>query len=78
LVTLADVPQDQNAEIVWIHDPTDLGDRLMEMGLTPGAAIAVTRRWSRAQPLQVRVRGYVLSLRHDEAQRVEVRLVEAR
>ncbi|MBC9070360.1 ferrous iron transport protein A [Thauera sp. CAU 1555] len=41
--------------------------KLLSMGLTPGAEIAVTRVAPMGDPVEIRVRGFALSLRKDEA-----------
>ncbi|RME70400.1 MAG: ferrous iron transport protein A [Verrucomicrobia bacterium] len=46
--------------------------RLREMGLTPGTAIRLVRRAPLGDPIEIEVRGYLLSLRKAEAERVEV------
>lgn len=46
--------------------------RLLEMGLTPGAAVRVVGRAPLGDPLELEVRGYRLSLRHAEAARVAI------
>ncbi len=46
--------------------------RLLEMGLCPGVAVDVIRRAPLGDPLEVRVRGYLLSLRLDQAAQVSV------
>ena len=59
-------------EEVALIEPPELGERLMEMGLVAGTEVEVLQpvRWGGA--LRLSVRGYVLSLRAGDAQRVEV------
>jgi len=47
----------------------------MALGLLEGSDIAMTRRAIGGDPVEVQVMGYALSLRREEARRVEVRLV---
>lgn len=42
--------------------------RLLEMGLTPGSKVEVVRAAPTGFPLEVKVRGYSLSLRKSEAE----------
>ncbi len=44
----------------------------MEMGLTPGTTVAVARMAPFGDPIEVRLRGYRLSLRLAEAQHVVI------
>ncbi len=48
------------------------GERLLEMGLTPGTPLRVVRRSVLGGPLVVEVRGYVLSLGSKQAQQINV------
>ena len=47
--------------------------KLLSMGLTPGTTFTVTRVAPMGDPVEIRVRGFALSLRKDEA---EVVLIE--
>lgn len=49
-----------------------LGQRLMDMGVYPGLRLRVIRNAPLEDPMEVKVDGYFVSLRHDEAQFVEV------
>lgn len=46
--------------------------RLREMGLLPGTRVRLVRRAPLGDPLEIEVRGYHLSLRREEAERVDV------
>lgn len=46
--------------------------RLLAMGLTPGAELHVTRLAPMGDPVEIRVRGFALSLRRDEADALSV------
>lgn len=46
--------------------------RLLEMGLTPGSKIEVVRAAPLGFPIEVKVRGYLLSLRESEAGCIEI------
>ena len=46
--------------------------RLVDMGLTPGTAVTVLRVAPLGDPIEVRLRGYELSLRQDDAARIIV------
>ena len=52
-------------------EPT-LHRRLLEMGLTRGVHCTVLRRAPLGDPITVRVRGYQLSLRADQARAIQV------
>ena len=44
--------------------------KLLSMGLTPGVEFSVTRYAPMGDPVEIRVRGFSLSLRKDEAEAV--------
>lgn len=46
--------------------------RLLELGLLPGTRIEVVRRAPLGDPLELRLRGYRLSIRADEARAIGV------
>lgn len=46
--------------------------RLLEMGLTPGTPIEIVRSAPLGFPLEVKVKGYLLTLRKSEAECIEV------
>ena len=50
--------------------------RLYDMGLTPGATVQVVRRAPLGDPVQIRLRGYGLTLRRSAAQGVILRAKE--
>ena len=49
--------------------------RLLEMGLCPGTLVEVLRRAPLGDPIELRVRGYLLSVRADHARLVALRPV---
>lgn len=54
----------------------EVGRRLADMGFTEGTPGVVVRRGAMGGPMQVRLRGYDLLIRKDEAAEVEVDLVD--
>lgn len=46
--------------------------KLLSMGLTPGAELSVTRVAPMGDPVEIRVRGYALSVRREEAAALSV------
>ena len=48
--------------------------RLLEMGITPGTAIEVVRFAPMGDPMDIKIRGYHLSLRRQEAETIQVHL----
>ncbi|HOW35232.1 MAG TPA: FeoA family protein [Candidatus Omnitrophota bacterium] len=74
-----DIPLDKLAvgqcgEVRRISGNAHVSQRLLEMGLTPGATVEVIRFAPMGDPIDIKVRGYHLSLRRREAASVEVSL----
>lgn len=46
--------------------------KLLSLGLTPGVELSVTRVAPMGDPVEIRVRGFALSLRKDEADALNV------
>ena len=46
--------------------------RLLEMGITPGVQLEIIRTAPLGYPIEIKIRGYMLSLREQEAQSVEL------
>jgi len=73
--TLAELEPGEKAKVVRVGGPAAANKRLVEMGLTRGAALTVVRVAPLGDPVEVQVRGYNLSLRKIEAEAVEVKRV---
>jgi ferrous iron transport protein A len=73
--TLANIGLKTMARVDEVHEPGGLGERLLEMGLTPGTPVQVVRRGMRGDPVEIEVRGYSLSLRRAQAATITVRPV---
>ena len=67
LRTLDQLPIGESAVVQRIDCDRRVGGRLMEMGLLPGTRIEMIRRAPFGDPLEVRLRGYLLSLRSADA-----------
>lgn len=50
----------------------DLPARLLEMGLVPGTVVEVVRLAPLGDPMELKVRGFLLSVRKAEAAHVEI------
>jgi ferrous iron transport protein A len=66
------LPVGATGTVVAVHGELSLRRRLLEMGLTTGATVAVVRRAPLGDPIELRVRGYNLSLRAEQARCVSV------
>lgn len=69
---LSELEIGKDANVVAVHGQTAVSKRLMEMGVVPGVAVKVIKSAPFGDPIEVRVRGYKLAVRRNEAQAVEV------
>jgi ferrous iron transport protein A len=68
--TLADLLPAQEGQISSITGIDSIAQRLSEMGFTPGQAVQVVRFAPLGDPMQVRLRGFSIALRRNEARRI--------
>ncbi|MEI2693268.1 MAG: FeoA family protein [Anaerolineae bacterium] len=72
--TLDQLQPGETAQVRKVGGQGALRRRLMDMGVTSGAAVAVVKVSPLGDPVEYRVRGYSLTLRRSEAQLIEVSL----
>ena len=63
--------------IVRLDVPGDEGRRLAELGAVPGTEVRVTRRAPLGDPIEVTLRGYELTLRLEDASKIEIEEMRA-
>lgn len=63
----------EHAVVTAVSGSGPMSVRLLEMGFVPGVEVAVVKRAPLGDPLELRLRGYHVSLRRAEARRVEIR-----
>lgn len=67
-MTLKDLQVGDRAKVTGFNEGGGAYRRkLLSMGLTPGAELSVTRVAPMGDPVEIRVRGFALSVRRDEA-----------
>jgi ferrous iron transport protein A len=69
---LAGLAPGERARVRSVGGDAEAARRLMDMGLVRGTPVEVVRRAPLGDPLEVRVRGFMLTLRAAEAAHVEV------
>lgn len=60
------------AKVKTVHGNNGISKRLMEMGIVPGVTIRVVKAAPFGDPIEVRVRGYHLAMRRNEAETIEI------
>ncbi len=71
-MTLAQCAVGQTARIAAVHGTGALRCRLLDMGLIPGTAVAVIKVAPMGDPLELRLRGYELTLRKEDAAQIDI------
>lgn len=71
-MTLKDLKQGQEGIVKSIATVGAMKRRIMDMGITPGVEVKVIKAAPLGDPIEVHVRGYELSLRKEEALKIEI------
>lgn len=74
-MTLDSLEIGKAAKIISVGGETALRCRLLDMGLTPKTQIVVRKVAPMGDPIELHLRGYELTLRLDDARKIQVELV---
>jgi Fe2+ transport system protein FeoA len=77
-VALSELTVGQGGKIAALDLPPEPKQRLLEMGLTVGAHVEVVRFAPLGDPVDLKVRGYHLSIRKHEAAGIRVKMTNER
>jgi len=75
-MTLKELRPGQKGIIEGLGKQSTLRKRIIDMGLTIGTEIKVIKLAPLGDPIEIKVRGYQLSLRLNEAAEIFVRMIE--
>ena len=70
--TIGDMKVGETAKVARLNGEGAVKRRIMDMGLTKGVQVTVRKVAPLGDPIELTVRGYELSIRKDEAVKVEV------
>ena len=70
--SLKDVKVGETATVVKLHGEGATKRRIMDMGITKGVEIDVRKVAPLGDPMELNVRGYELSVRKADAEKIEV------
>ena len=70
--TLKQVAIGETVKVVKLHGEGAIKRRIMDMGVTKGVEIHVRKVAPLGDPIEVTVRGYELSIRKEDAEKIEV------
>ncbi len=71
-MTLNELKIGQKSKIVAVNGEGALRRRLLDMGLTPHTEIMVRKVAPMGDPIELHLRGYELTIRIDDAKKIEV------
>lgn len=72
MTTLDKIKPGYGGYIRYVRGEGALRRRLLDMGLTPKTKIAVTKIAPMGDPMELSLRGYVLTLRLEDAAKIEI------
>lgn len=72
MTSLTNLPVGITAKVIAVNGNNAISKRLMEMGVVPGVSVRVVKSAPFGDPLEIRVRGYHLAMRKNEADAIEV------
>ena len=70
--TLDQLQVGESATVAKLNGEGAVKRRIMDLGLTKGTAVTVRKVAPLGDPIELTIRGYELSIRKDEAAKVEV------
>ena len=72
-MTLNELPIGKEAIITKVGGEGALRCRLLDMGLIPKTKIMITKVAPMGDPIELRLRGYTLTIRVEDAQNIEIK-----
>lgn len=73
-MNLSNIPKDVQARVTAVNGEGFIARRLMEMGVVPGVSVRLVKAAPFGDPIEVRLLGYSLAIRRNEAEAIEVEL----
>ena len=71
--TLKDLKVGESASVVRLNSTGATRRRLLDMGLTPRTTVTLQKVAPMGDPIEIRVRGYELTLRVEDARNIQVK-----
>ena len=70
--TLDHLQNGESAQVTQVLVQGKIERRLVEMGITPGTRVTVTKRAPLGDPIEIQLRGYKLTIRQADAREIRV------
>ena len=75
-MTLNELKIGQSCQITKVNGEGALRKRLLDMGLTPKTKVTLHKTAPMGDPIELLLRGYNLTIRKEEAARIEAEVIE--
>jgi ferrous iron transport protein A len=72
MILLSELQRGQKGIIYDFIEESDTCARLEEMGVTPGETVEIIRYAPLGDPIEIRIRGYLLAMRKEEADLIQI------
>lgn len=69
-MTLGELKPNKSGIVIKIEGQGVIKRRLFDMGITPGTKIAVRKMAPLGDPMEIELRGYVMGIRKEEANKI--------
>lgn len=73
-MTLNELKIGQSAVITAVRGEGALRNRLIDMGLIPKTALTLRKVAPMGDPIEIRIRGYELTLRREDAEKIDIEM----
>ena len=70
--TIKDLKIGESGKVKKLHSEGPLKRRIMDMGITKGVEIYVRKVAPLGDPIELNLRGYELSIRKEDAEKIEI------
>lgn len=75
-MTLNEVPIGQIVKVTQVNGEGSLRCRLLDMGIIPKTKLVIRKVAPMGDPIEIHLRGYELTIRLEEAEKIEVEMEE--
>ena len=72
IIKMREMSEKQRGTIKRVTSTGEMGRRVREMGLVPGTEIVIQGRAPLKDPVAIKVRDFILTLRNNEADQIQV------
>lgn len=77
MISLDKVQLNTTCKVIEIHTQNiGIRRRILDMGITPGTEIVITKIAPFGDPIEIRLRGYALSFRKNDAKDIMVEVIK--